>query len=98
MSNLYNGLLGRTGTGNGPRLLDVWHENAYRHLADANDLNYTIPSYVDEMDVKLEAVLELIRNGLILLIMTTQGTYHAVPLGVNGTIPSDMSSYRSETS
>ena len=74
LSNLYNGLLGQTGTGNGRRLLDVWHENAYRHLADENDLNYTVPSYVDEMDAKLEAVFELIRNGLILLIMTTKGT------------------------
>ena len=73
LSNLYNGLLGQTGTGNGRRLLDVWHENAYRRLADANDLNYTIPNYVDDMDTKLEAVLELIRNGLILLIMTTKG-------------------------
>ena len=74
LSNLYNGLLGQTGTGNGRRLLDVWHENAYRRLADASDLNYNMPNYVDDMDTKLEAVLELIRNGLILLIMTTKGT------------------------
>ncbi|KAI0742643.1 hypothetical protein C8Q80DRAFT_1273270 [Daedaleopsis nitida] len=77
LSNLYNGLLGNTGTGGGRKLLDVWHDNAYRHLQDTNDLNYTILSYVEEMDTKLEAVFELVRNGLILLIMTTKDQQQA---------------------
>lgn len=83
LSNLYNGLLGTTGTGNGRKLLDVWSENAYRHLVDRDERKYTILSYVEEMDAKLEAVFQLIRNGLILLNMTTKGQHVRYELALN---------------
>ncbi|KAL1658919.1 hypothetical protein GGF50DRAFT_18518, partial [Schizophyllum commune] len=70
LSNLYNGLSGQNGVGGGRKLIDVWHDNAYKHLSDTMDAEYTDSTNVEEMDTKLAATFELIRNGLILLIMT----------------------------
>ena len=75
LSNLYNGLTGNTGIGGGRKLIDVWHNNAYKHLSNTKDAEYTVSTYVEELDTKLAATFELIRNGLILLIMTTKGAW-----------------------
>ncbi|KAL1714065.1 hypothetical protein EV715DRAFT_295509 [Schizophyllum commune] len=72
LSNLYNGLSGNTGIGGGRKLIDVWHNNAYKHLSNTKDAEYTVSTYAEELDTKLAATFELIRNGLILLIMTTK--------------------------
>ncbi|KAI4294717.1 hypothetical protein K525DRAFT_274079 [Schizophyllum commune Loenen D] len=78
LSNLYNGLSGQNGVGGGRKLIDVWHDNTYKHLSDTMDAEYTDSTNVEEMDAKLAATFELIRNGLILLIMTTKGLTDAV--------------------
>lgn len=75
LSNLYNGLSGNTGIGSGRKLIDVWHDNAYKHLSNKEDVEYTVCTYVEELDTKLAATFELVRNGLILLIMTTKGAF-----------------------
>ncbi len=72
LTSIDRGLTGNDGIAD-QGLLDNWHNAAYSRLADKSNVNYTVESYIQEMDNRLQTMLQLYRNGLVLLTLTTQG-------------------------
>lgn len=72
LTSIDRGLTGNDGIAD-QGLLDNWHNAAYSRLADKSNVHYTVESYIQEMDNRLQTMLQLYRNGLVLLTLTTQG-------------------------
>ncbi|KAG8745508.1 hypothetical protein FRC10_007855 [Ceratobasidium sp. 414] len=80
LNKFYNSVTGQPGTKIGGSTLDVWHADAFQKLSDAALVNYHIVNYVDEIDEKLSHVCSLLRNGIIILTLTTSGTSPPIPV------------------
>ncbi|KAG9092619.1 hypothetical protein FS749_015562 [Ceratobasidium sp. UAMH 11750] len=71
LNKLYNSVIGQPGTKIQGNVLDIWHANAFEKLSDVDQVDYHMVDYVDEIDGKLYLVCSLLRNGVIVLALTT---------------------------
>lgn len=74
MDKLYAGLVGDDPTGGKPKsAISAWHDAVYPDLADDNKLDYTVISYVDALQDRLNCCLRLFQNGFMILVATADG-------------------------